>query len=85
LYRGLRQADVIQHASGWLQLMGRVLVANVVMAAVLLQLQRPLSWWFATGGVDRAAWLCVSVIAGAGAYFGILLLLGTRLSQFRLR
>jgi len=55
------------------------------MAAVLLQLQRPMSWWFAAGGLDRGVWLCVSVIAGAGAYFGLLLLLGTRASQFRLR
>ncbi len=85
LYRGLRQADIIQHASGWLVLMGRVVVANVAMALVLLQMHRPLSWWFAADGLDRAAWLCVSVLAGAAAYFVLLLLLGTRASQFRLR
>ena len=84
LYRGLRRAGVIQHASGWPVLVGRVLLANVAMAAVLLQLHRPLSWWIAAGGLDRAAWLSVSVIAGAGAYFGLLLLLGVRASQFRL-
>ncbi len=85
LYRGLRQAAVIQHANGWPVLMGRVVVANVAMAAVLLQMYRPLSWWIAAGSLDRAAWLGVSVIAGAGVYFALLLLLGVRVSQFRLR
>ena len=84
LYRGLRQADIIRHAQGWPMLIGRVVVANVALCAVLMQLHRPLSWWLAAGSLDRATWLGVSVVAGAVAYFFLLLLLGIRSSQFRL-
>ncbi|MBT8089098.1 MAG: murein biosynthesis integral membrane protein MurJ [Gammaproteobacteria bacterium] len=85
LYRGLHKDDVIQHSTGWLLLMVRVIAANIAMCAVLLLLYRPPEWWLGVGSFDRVYWLGVSVVAGAAAYFVSLLILGLRPSQFRFR
>ncbi len=84
LYRGLRRADVIAHGPGWPALLVRVALANAVMTGVLLRLHRTTDWWTAVSLGDRVAWLAVSVVAGAGAYFVALLVLGVRPAQFRL-
>jgi len=85
LYRGLRRDGVARHGKGWLWLLGRVSIANAVMWAVLGQLQRPGSWWLQVGTFDRISWLSVSIVAGASAYFVVLLILGMRVGDFRLR
>jgi putative peptidoglycan lipid II flippase len=85
LYRGLRKADVIQHAPGWGALLLRVVLANGAMIAVLLQLHRAATWWMAAGLAERVAWLALSVVAGAGAYFVVLVVLGLKPAQFRMR
>jgi len=55
------------------------------MCIVLVQLYRPVDWWIAASSGVRVYWLGVSVIAGAAAYFVVLLMFGMRLSQFRMR
>jgi putative peptidoglycan lipid II flippase len=85
LYRGLRRDGVARHGKGWLWLLGRVSIANAVMWVVLAQLQRPGSWWLQVGIFDRISWLSVSIVAGASAYFVVLLILGMRVGDFRLR
>jgi putative peptidoglycan lipid II flippase len=85
LYRGLRRDGVARHGKGWLWLLGRVSIANAVMCVVLVQLQRPGSWWLQVGIFDRISWLSVSIVAGASAYFVVLLILGMRVGDFRLR
>jgi putative peptidoglycan lipid II flippase len=85
LYRGLRKADVIQHAPGWGMLLLRVAAANGAMIAMLLQLHRASTWWMGAGLADRVAWLSLSVVAGAAAYFVVLVVLGLRPTQFRMR
>ena len=85
LYRGLRKADVIRHAPGWGMLLFRVVVANGAMIGVLLQLHKAAAWWLAASLADRVVWLSVSVAAGAGAYFVVLVVLGLRPAQFRMR
>lgn len=85
LYRGLRRNKVLLHSRGWPLLVLRVALACIVMGTVLYQLDRPLEWWTASSLAGRAGWLAVTVVAGAGAYFVMLLLMGTRLSQFRLK
>jgi putative peptidoglycan lipid II flippase len=85
LYRGLRRDGVARHGKGWLWLFGRVSIANAVMCVVLVQLQRPGSWWLQVGIFDRISWLSVSIVAGASAYFVVLLILGMRVGDFRLR
>ncbi|MGI9237879.1 MAG: murein biosynthesis integral membrane protein MurJ [Woeseiaceae bacterium] len=85
LYHGLRKDDVIRHSAGWSLLLTRVALANIAMCAVLLQLGRPLEWWLGVGLLDRVYWLTLLVLAGAATYFVTLLVLGVRLTQFRLR
>ena len=85
LYRGLRRDGVARHGAGWPRLLGQVAFANVAMWVVLAQMQRPVDWWLGTGAIDRVAWLALSIAAGAVAYFAILLVLGMRPADFRLR
>lgn len=85
LYRGLRKEAVVRHSPGWFALLLRVVVANTAMCVVLLQVYRPVDWWIAASSAERVYWLGVSVVAGAAVYFVALLVLGMRLSQFRMR
>ncbi len=85
LYRGLKRDGILSHSAGWLALLMRVVAACLLMAIALWQLQRPLDWWLAATFGGRIIWLGVSVAVGVGVYFAILLILGMRLSQFRLR
>ena len=85
LYNGLRRDGVIRHGRGWSWLLARVLVANSAMWFVLDQLERPGAWWLDVAILDRVGWLSVSIGAGALGYFAVLLILGMRLRDFRLR
>ncbi len=85
LYRGLRKDQVLMHSGGWPILISRVALACAGMYATLYQLDRPLEWWIAASFTGRVGWLTVTIIAGVGTYFVALLLMGTRLSQFRLK
>jgi len=85
LYRGLRRDSVLQHSRGWMQLCIQVLAANVLMWAVLAWLERPLEWWLDETSAERAAYLAVSIAAGAGVYVAVLLAMGLRPSKLRLR
>ncbi len=85
LYRGLRKDGVLLHSGGWPILISRVALACAGMYATLYQLYRPLEWWIERSFSGRVGWLTVTIIAGVGTYFIALLLMGTRLSQFRLK
>ena len=85
LYLGLRRDGTVRHGSGWSWLLARVLVANVAMWLILEQLQRPGAWWLDVAILDRIGWLAVSIGAGALGYFAMLLILGMRFSDFRLK
>jgi putative peptidoglycan lipid II flippase len=63
----------------------RVALANGAMIVTLLQLQKAATWWLAASLSQRVVWLAVSVVAGAGIYFIVLLVLGLRPSQLRMR
>ncbi|MDH3805451.1 MAG: polysaccharide biosynthesis C-terminal domain-containing protein, partial [Gammaproteobacteria bacterium] len=85
LYRGLREQAVLRLSNNWGSLLVQVLIANAVMGAVLLYLGRPLAWWLSATVLDRSAWLAVSIVAGALAYFLILFVLGLRPSKLGMR
>jgi putative peptidoglycan lipid II flippase len=85
LYRGLRQQGVARHGKGWTMLLARTAAANAVMTAVLIALQRPLSWWLESGILARVAWLATVILLGVAAYFVVLFVLGMRTRDFRLR
>jgi len=85
LYRGLIRDAVLHHSSGWPTLLMQILAANAVMWAVISWLGRDLSWWLSVTAIDRAAWLAVCIVAGAGSYFVVLLALGLRPSNLGIK
>ena len=85
LYRGLRRDGVLRHAPGWGRMSLQVVAAILVMTLCLVFMERPLGWWVAVSVVERLVWLSASVLAGMAAYVAILLLLGLRPSNLRLR
>jgi putative peptidoglycan lipid II flippase len=85
LYRGLRKAGVLDHSAGWGALLLRIVVANAAMLALLLNISRSLDWWISAALAERLLWLSISVAAGAGAYFAVLVVLGLRPAQLRMR
>ena len=84
LYRGLRRDGRLKHRAGWGLFMLRVVIANAAMIAILLWLQRPLDWWLEASTFGRSLQLGMAIVAAAAAYFATLIVLGLRLSQFRL-
>ncbi|MEL7187579.1 MAG: murein biosynthesis integral membrane protein MurJ [Pseudomonadota bacterium] len=85
LLRRLRREGVLDGTQNWGAFLVRVLLGNAAMWGVLAALARAPEWWLSTSIGGRITWLAVSVVAGASAYFVVLLLLGMRPSQFRLR
>lgn len=85
LYRGLRRDEVLMHTGGWSKLLVQVAAAIALMAICLVYMERPLDWWIGASMMDRLLWLSTSVMAGMGVYFVVLLALGLRPSNLRLR
>ena len=85
LYKGLIRNGVLRHSAGWVALLLQVLAANVLMWIVIDRLERPLSWWLGAAAADRITWLAVSIVAGAGTYFLVLMVLGLRPSKLGIK
>jgi putative peptidoglycan lipid II flippase len=85
LYRGLRSTGILQHSAGWPILLVRILVACIIMFTALDYLNRPIEWWVDATFIERVIWLAVSIVVGMGTYFLTMLLMGTRVAQFKLR
>ncbi len=85
LYLGLKRESILQHSSGWLLLLLRVILACAAMYAVLHEILRPLEWWVAASLPVRSFHLTISVAFGAGAYVLTMFVLGTRLAHLRIR
>ncbi len=85
LYRGLRRDGVLTHGQGWGRLLLQVGAGIVVMTLCLLAMERSLDWWIAASVFERLVWLTATIVAGMAVYFVILLLLGLRPSNLRLR
>ncbi len=83
LWRGLARAGVYKARGGWGALLGRVLFANAVMAAVLIWLGGDLQGWLDLPALKRAGRLALCIAAGAGVYFAMLFLAGTRVRHLR--
>jgi putative peptidoglycan lipid II flippase len=84
LYRGLRNPQVLTHASGWGRLLMRFAMANLLMIVSLVLLDRDLDWWLANSELSRSLWLGLTISVGGGVYVASLFLLGMRPGVFRL-
>lgn len=85
LYRGLRRDGVLMHGKGWGSLFLQVGAGIVVMTLCLFAMERSLDWWIAASVFDRLVWLTATIVAAMVLYFVVLLLLGLRPSNLRLR
>ncbi|MBI2383667.1 MAG: murein biosynthesis integral membrane protein MurJ [Gammaproteobacteria bacterium] len=83
LYFGLRREGIYRPAPGWGAYLGRLLLANAVMAAVILGMAGALDTWTAAPGSERIARLAAAIAAAVSAYFATLFASGLRLRHFR--
>ena len=85
LYRGLRRDGVIRPSRGWGVLVVKTLIATMAMAALVIWLNKPVTWWLDANAMARVAWLAVTIAAGAASYALVLLALGLRVSSLGMR
>jgi len=83
LWRGLRREGVYVPSAGWGALLARVVLANAVMAAVLLWLAGDLSQWLQWNALQRTGRLALLIGIGFALYAATLFLGGLRLSHLR--
>jgi putative peptidoglycan lipid II flippase len=82
LFWFLRKRGIYVPTAGWLTFVAKLVVALLALAAVLLWLGGSEAFWLSASlwpKVGRLAGVCV---AGAGAYFAALWLLGFRIADF---
>lgn len=85
LYRGLRRDGVIRPSRGWGVLVAKTLIATMAMAALVIWLNKPVTWWLDANAMARVGWLAVTISAGAASYAVVLLVLGLRVSSLGMR
>ena len=84
LFYGLKKKGVYQVQPGFWAVVIRYLLAMAVLAAVLLAMHLPLSQWVEWGWQQRVWHIAERVIAGAGSYALVLVLLGLRPKHFKI-
>ncbi len=78
LFRGLRREGIYAPTAEWRRLFPQIALASLAMAAFLWWISGDWSAWNDWPALRRALWLALSVMGGAGVYFGTLWLSGTR-------
>ncbi len=78
LLRGLGRCGAYRSRVAWLVELGRLALACVVMAAILLAMVPDMQWWYAASAQARAWQLTQAIVAAALAYFATLWLAGLR-------
>ncbi len=83
LFYQLRKSGIYRPQPGWAKLFPKLLLANAVMGTMLLLWAGDITLWMSWHAGQRAwhlaAWLSAAVVV----YFGMLQLMGLRLSQLR--
>lgn len=82
LYYQLKKHGIYKPDAGWGGFIARLLLACAVMAGALLAIQYGFSIDWHGHSWQRALWLTLLVLTGAGAYFGSLFAMGMRPHQF---
>jgi putative peptidoglycan lipid II flippase len=83
LFYLLRKRGHFVPQAGWLRFASRVLLACALMGLTLWGLQKPMSWWVASGEWLRLGRLFLELGAAGLVYFVALAVLGFRLRDFR--
>jgi len=85
LYLGLVRGKVLVRESGDLAMVGKIVIASIVMGAVLWWFGGDVATWLQANTVHRVIWLSALVTGGGAAYFASLWLLGARARHFRMQ
>ncbi|MET0682910.1 MAG: murein biosynthesis integral membrane protein MurJ [Casimicrobiaceae bacterium] len=85
LFWFLRKRGIYLPVAGWPLFVAKLVVALFALAAVLLWLGGPASFWLGATLWEKVGRLAGVCAAGAGAYFGALWLLGFRFAHFNRR
>ena len=80
---GLSKRDIYHPSRKTLWFAGKVALASVAMAGLLMWLSPPLSTWAQWGMLSSAGHLLTYIGAGALCYCALLLIVGVRLSHFK--
>jgi len=83
LYQRLRKDGIYQPGPGWRRFSLQLLVANALMAGLLLYLGGDLVEWTGAAASERLGRLALVIGAAVAVYFGTLWALGARLRDFR--
>jgi putative peptidoglycan lipid II flippase len=83
LFRRLRRDGVYRPAAGWGRFWTQLLVANALMAGLLLSLAGELGEWTSAPALERAARLAWVIGAAVAVYFAALWATGVRVRDFR--
>jgi putative peptidoglycan lipid II flippase len=83
LWRGLVKAGVYQPRAGWGSLLIKIVIANAVMAALLIWLGGDISGWLEATPMHRAGRLAMCILVAAASYFAVLFVCGLRLRHMR--
>jgi putative peptidoglycan lipid II flippase len=83
LFVGLRRAGAYAPAPGWPVFLLRVAVASCLLGGLLRYADQHIDWLgLHTHSGQRVAWLAACLVGAAVVYFGSLLAMGLRFSQF---
>lgn len=84
LYWGLHKKGVYRIEKHWLPVLLRYLLANAVMAGLLLAITPAMSWWITPGhNTLKVAYILGICAAGGLSYFAALFAVGFRLREIR--
>tara|TARA_B100000029_G_scaffold515038_1_gene620225 strand:+ start:4922 stop:6523 length:1602 start_codon:yes stop_codon:yes gene_type:complete len=83
LYRGLVINGIYRPLSGWLKLMGQVIIACVIMALSISIMRSFIGDWMQLTLIERFIYLLFCVFVGMGIYAGVCFILGLRIRNFQ--
>jgi putative peptidoglycan lipid II flippase len=83
LYRGLKSQGVYQLSANTLIFIGKLVISAGVMALVVYQLSSNFEVWLAMNFLKQVEQLTLCIVAGIASYLIMIILLGVRLSDFK--
>lgn len=83
LYRGLKKAAIYQLSKSTLIFIGKLMISAVVMALLVYRLSSDFEIWLSLSFIEQIQQLMICITLGGLSYFAMILLLGVRLSDFK--
>ena len=85
LYQGLKSAQVYQLSNSTKQLIGKVIIASLTMAAVVYKISPEFQHWLSLTFMEQVLQLLICIFVGVFCYFSCLLLLRVKFSDLKVK